>query len=402
MITEPVTRDRVLLGVSGGIAAYKACELIRLLRRDGHEVRVVPTPNALQFVSALTLQTLSGHPVRTEPFSSTEESEISHIDLADWAEVVVVAPATASLIARLAFGLADDLLTTTCLATRAPLLIAPAMNVNMFEHPATQANLDVLAKRGVRFVGPDRGELACGWEGPGRLAVLEEIVSAVGRLTLEPTLAGETLLITAGPTNEPVDPVRVLTNRSSGRMGFALAEEAARRGAEVTLVAGPVQLPTPSGVERIDVETAEEMRRAVLEGLERSTIVIKAAAVADYRVETPATRKMKRSSDPTVLHLVPNPDILAEVVRAKGSRTVVGFAAETENVLEYARGKLERKGCDLIVANDVSRRDVGFDVDRNEVWIVGPGLEDVVHAGPDSKSEIAARILDRIREVRRA
>jgi phosphopantothenoylcysteine decarboxylase/phosphopantothenate--cysteine ligase len=393
--------SRVLLGVSGGIAAYKACEIIRLLRRNGHEVRVVPTPNALEFVSALSLQTLSGHPVRTDLFSSTEESEISHIDLADWAEVVVIAPATASLLARLANGLADDLLSTACLATRAPMLVAPAMNVNMYEHPATQANLEVLAKRGVRIVGPDRGELACGWEGPGRLAAVDEIVAAVERLTVEPSFAGEVLLVTAGPTNEPVDPVRVLTNRSSGRMGFALAQEAARRGAEVTLVAGPVQLPTPPGVERVDVETAEEMRGAVLEGLERATIVIKTAAVSDYRVESPAKQKLKRGSDPRVLQLVPNPDILAEVARQKGTRTVVGFAAETENVLEYARGKLEQKGCDLIVANDVSRADVGFDVDRNEVWIVGPAPDDVVHAGPSSKQEVAERILDRIREVRR-
>jgi phosphopantothenoylcysteine decarboxylase/phosphopantothenate--cysteine ligase len=393
--------SRVLLGVSGGIAAYKACEIIRLLRRNGHEVRVVPTPNALEFVSALSLQTLSGHPVRTDLFSSTEESEISHIDLADWAEVVVIAPATASLLARLANGLADDLLSTACLATRAPMLVAPAMNVNMYEHPATQANLEVLAKRGVRIVGPDRGELACGWEGPGRLSAVDEIVAAVERLTVEPSFAGEVLLVTAGPTNEPVDPVRVLTNRSSGRMGFALAQEAARRGAEVTLVAGPVQLPTPPGVERVDVETAEEMRGAVLEGLERATIVIKTAAVSDYRVESPAKQKLKRGSDPRVLQLVPNPDILAEVARQKGTRTVVGFAAETENVLEYARGKLEQKGCDLIVANDVSRADVGFDVDRNEVWIVGPAPDDVVHAGPSSKQEVAERILDRIREVRR-
>jgi phosphopantothenoylcysteine decarboxylase/phosphopantothenate--cysteine ligase len=393
--------SRVLLGVSGGIAAYKACEIIRLLRRNGHEVRVVPTPNALEFVSALSLQTLSGHPVRTDLFSSTEESEISHIDLADWAEVVVIAPATASLLARLANGLADDLLSTACLATRAPMLVAPAMNVNMYEHPATQANLEVLAKRGVRIVGPDRGELACGWEGPGRLSAVDEIVAAVERLTVEPSFAGEVLLVTAGPTNEPVDPVRVLTNRSSGRMGFALAQEAARRGAEVTLVAGPVQLPTPPGVERVDVETAEEMRGAVLDGLERATIVIKTAAVSDYRVESPAKQKLKRGSDPRVLQLVPNPDILAEVARQKGTRTVVGFAAETENVLEYARGKLEQKGCDLIVANDVSRADVGFDVDRNEVWIVGPAPDDVVHAGPSSKQEVAERILDRIREVRR-
>jgi phosphopantothenoylcysteine decarboxylase/phosphopantothenate--cysteine ligase len=359
--------SRVLIGISGGIAAYKACELVRLLRGGGHDVRVVATPNALRFVSALTLQALSGNPVRSELFSTTEESQISHIELADWAEVVVLAPATAGLIARIAHGMADDLVATVCLATRAPLLVAPAMNVNMYEHPATQANLDLLAKRGVRVVGPDRGELACGWDGPGRLASLEAVVGLVERVVTEPSLEGEVVLVTAGPTAEPIDPVRVLTNRSSGRMGFALAEEAARRGAEVVLVAGPVHLETPPGVDRVDVGTAAEMERAVLDALERATVVIKTAAVSDYRVSEPAERKMKRGRDEVVVRLVPNPDILAEVARRKEGRTVVGFAAETHDVLEYAREKLQQKGCDLIVANDVSRSDVGFDVDRNEV-----------------------------------
>jgi phosphopantothenoylcysteine decarboxylase/phosphopantothenate--cysteine ligase len=392
--------SRVLLGISGGIAAYKACELVRLLVRAGHEVRVVATPNGLRFVQSLALQTLSGHPVRCDLFSATEESEISHIELADWAQVVLLAPATASLIARLAQGLADDLVTTLCLATRAPLVVAPAMNVNMFQHAATQANLDVLAKRGAHLVGPAEGELACGWEGMGRLAPLEELVAAVERRLGDASFAGEVVLVTAGPTLEPLDPVRVLTNRSSGKMGFALAAEAARRGAEVVLVAGPVALPTPYGVQRIDVQTAREMREVVLGALERATIVIKAAAVADYRVAEPAAQKIKKEQSELVLRLERNPDILSDVAARKGSRTLVGFAAETRELLANARDKLARKGCDLIVANDVSGTETGFDSDRNEVWIVGPAPGDVVHVRPSAKTEVAARIFQRIRQVR--
>jgi phosphopantothenoylcysteine decarboxylase/phosphopantothenate--cysteine ligase len=360
------------------------------------------TPNAVRFVSPLTLQTLSGYPVRSELFSNTEESQISHIELADWADVVLLAPATAGLLARLAHGLADDLVATVCLATRAKMVVGPAMNVNMYEHPATQANLDLLAKRGVIIVGPDQGGLACGWEGPGRLAEIEELVAAVERVTAQPGLAGEVFLITAGPTEEPLDPVRVLTNRSSGRMGLALAEEAARRGAEVVLVAGPIHLPTPPRVHRIDVHTTAEMREAVFDALDRATVVIKTAAVADYRVEEPAEQKMKRGYDELMIRLVPNPDILAEISKRKGSRTVVGFAAETQSVVEQATRKLGQKGCDLIVANDVSRSDVGFDVDRNEVWIIGPSPAEVVHVPATSKREVAAQVLDRISEVRRA
>ncbi len=395
--------SRVLLGVTGGIAAYKACELVRGLRTRGHEVRVVTTPNALRFVSGLTLQTLSGHAVRSELFSLSEESEISHIELADWADVSVVAPATAGFLARIAHGLADDLLATICLATRAPLIVAPAMNVNMYRHPATQANLDLLGKRGVRIVGPDAGELACGWEGEGRLAEVERVLGAIEQELGQGTYRDEVVLITAGPTTEAVDPVRVLTNRSSGRMGFALAEAAVRRGAEVILVAGPVGLTTPYGVHRIDVETAEQMRETVLEALDRATVVIMAAAVADYRVAARASQKIKRQAQDTLtLELVRNPDILAELVKHKGRRLIVGFAAETERVLENARDKLVRKGCDLIVANDVSRTDVGFDVDRNEVWILGPGHDDVQEVPAAAKREVAERILDRIRQVRDA
>lgn len=396
----------MILGVAGGIAAYKSCELIRLLRARGHEVRVVVTRNALEFVPALTLQTLSGHAVRSELFSPGEESQISHIELADWAELVLIAPATAGVLARLALGLADDLLATVCLATRAPLIVAPAMNVNMWEHPATQQNLDLLAKRGTQVVEPASGELACGWEGMGRLADLDRILGVAERVLGDRSLEGEVVLVTAGPTAEAVDPVRVLTNRSSGRMGFALAEEATRRGAEVVLVAGPVALSAPPGIERIDVESAEEMRDAVLSALDRSTIVIKAAAVSDFRTTVTSTQKVKRerfvqSGEEVVLRLVPNPDIVAEISARRSGQILVAFAAETESVLEHARAKLERKGCDLIVANDVSRSDLGFDSDRNEVWILGPDAADEVHVPPTSKAEVASCILDRVQELRK-
>ncbi len=394
--------SRVLIGVTGGIAAYKASELVRSLRTAGHEVRVVATENALRFISPLTLQTLSGHPVRSDLFSLTQESEISHIQLADWAEVAVVAPATANVLAKLAVGIADDLLTTVFLATRAAVVVAPAMNVNMYRHPATQANLDVLAKRGVAIVGPGVGELACGWEGEGRLVDLDVLQGAIERALGADSLRGEVVLVTAGPTSEPIDPVRVILNRSSGKMGFALAAEASRRGAEVILVAGPCAERTPAGVERIDVESAAEMREAVLGALDRATIVIKAAAVADYRVAEASELKLKGGEETLQLSLVRNPDILAEVAAQKGGRTLVGFAAETHDLLEYAREKLARKGCDLIVANDVSRSGSGIGADRNEVSIVGPGPDDVVFVAEAPKPEIARRILDRIEEVREA
>ncbi len=394
--------SRILLGVSGGIAAYKACELVRLFTQRGHEVRVVATAHALEFVSPLTLQTLSGSPVRHELLEASAESQISHIELADWAQVLVVAPATANVLAKLAQGIADDLLTTIALACTAPLVVAPAMNVNMYRHPATQANLDLLAKRGARIVGPGKGDLACGWVGEGRLIESDAIAAVAEGCVTEPSLRGEVVLVSAGPTAEPIDPVRVITNRSSGKMGFAVAEAAARRGAEVVLVAGPASLPTPHGVERIDVETAVEMREAVLGALPRATIVVLAAAVADYAPAKAEARKMKREkAESLTIELVRNPDILAEVVKLRGSRTVVGFAAETDHVLENARGKLARKGCDLIVANDVSRADIGFDVDRNEVVILGPGPDDVREIPEGPKSEVAARILERVLELRR-
>jgi len=392
-----------LLAVTGGIAAYKAPELVRQLRAAGHSVRCILTPEAAQFVSPLVLQSLSGHPCRSELFDPSAESEIDHIALADWADLMLVAPATAHTMARLAHGLADDLVAAVALATRAPILIAPAMNVNMWENPATQSNLAVLRERGVSCVGPEAGELACGWQGEGRMAEPSTIAEAAELVLKGSSLAGQRVIVTAGGTREPLDAVRSLTNRSSGKMGFSIASEAARRGASVALIAGPTSLETPAGVERIDIETAEEMREAVLRELPSAQIVVKAAAVADFRPKARAARKIKKEDlapgEGMTLELERTPDILAEVGRAKGDRVVVGFAAETEGVVAAAQRKLERKGCDFIVANDVSRGDAGFDVDTNEVFFVWPGGE--VESLPLlSKREVAGEVLDRIEKLR--
>jgi phosphopantothenoylcysteine decarboxylase/phosphopantothenate--cysteine ligase len=394
---------RVLLAVSGGIAAYKVPELVRGLRRAGHRVRCVLTRGAAQFVAPLALQTVSGEAVRSELFDPSEEGEIDHIALADWAEVVVVAPATAHLLARMAAGLADDLVTTLLLATRAPVLAAPAMNVNMWRHPATQTNVSLLRERGVRFVGPASGALACGWEGEGRMAEPAEIQGALELLLGPATLAGERVVVTAGGTRERIDTVRALVNRSSGKMGFAIAEEAARRGAETVLIAGPSALATPPGVRRVDVESALDMREAVRAELATAGIVVMAAAVADFRPAHPAERKIKKEelaegTGPT-LELVPNPDILQEISAGRGARVVVGFAAESHDVVAAARRKIARKGCDLIVANDVSRSDAGFESDRNAVWFVWPG-GDVEELPLLAKSEVARRLLDRVEKLR--
>jgi len=399
-------RRRALVAVSGGIAAYKIPELVRCLIRDGHDVRCVLTASAARFVSPLVLQTLSGHSARSELFDSAQEGEIDHIALADWAELVVLAPATAHTLARLAHGLADDLVSTLLLAARAPVLAAPSMNVNMWRHPATQENVALLRERGVRFVGPESGFLACGWEGEGRMAEPAEIAAAAA-LALGPrSLAGERVLVTAGGTREPVDPVRSLCNRSSGKMGFAVAAEAARRGAEVSLVAGPCALATPSGVRRVDVETALEMREAVLAELPQVGVVVMVAAVADFRPARPASRKIKKEEfaegAAPVIELVRNPDILAEIsAQPRGGRVIVGFAAEDHDVLEAARRKLARKACDLIVANDVSREGSGFESDSNAVTFVLPGGE-AEELPLLSKTEVAARLWDRIEKLRGA
>jgi phosphopantothenoylcysteine decarboxylase/phosphopantothenate--cysteine ligase len=395
---------RILVGVTGGIAAYKTPELVRALRRAGHGVRCAMTREAAEFVTPLVLQTLTGETVRTDLFDPAQEGEIGHIALADWAELLIVAPATANTLAKLAHGLADDLVSAVALATRAPLLLAPAMNVNMWRHVATQQNLAVLRERGARVVGPETGELACGWEGEGRMSDPEEIAAAAELALGSRSLQGEVVLVTAGGTRERVDAVRFLGNRSSGKMGFAVAAEAARRGAEVVLVAGPTPLPTPAGVRRFDVETALEMRDAVFGELPRATIVVKAAAVADFRPTESSARKLKKEELPEGaslrLELQRTPDILEEICRDKGRRVVVGFAAESHEVIEAAHRKLARKGCDLLVANDVSREGSGFDADDNTVVFVWPGGE-IEELPSLPKPEVAAQLLDRVEKLRR-
>jgi phosphopantothenoylcysteine decarboxylase/phosphopantothenate--cysteine ligase len=387
---------RILVAVSGGIAAYKVPALVRALRRHGHEVRCVMTPAAVEFVSPLVLQTLSGHTVRSRLFDPAEEGEIDHVALADWADLVVVAPATANLLARFAHGLADDLVSTLVLATRAPLLLAPAMNVNMWHHPATQQNVELLEARGARRIGPDPGELACGWEGLGRMADPEAIAAEALLVLGRRDLAGTCVLVTAGGTREPVDAVRYLGNRSSGKMGFAVAREAALRGAEVVLVAAPSSLATPPGVRRIDVESALEMREAVLAELPVARVVVKTAAVADFR---PARSEPRKTEDAGIsIDLVRNPDILAEICGLEGDRIVVGFAAESHDVLASARRKIRRKGCDLLVANDVSQHGSGFDADTNTVSFVWPDGE-VEELPSLPKEDVATQLLDRVSKL---
>ena len=394
---------RILLLISGGIAAYKAPEVVRALRGAGHEVRCALTPEAERFVAPLALQAVSGKTVRKDLFDAGEEGEIDHIGLADWADLVLVAPCTANLMAKMSHGLADDLVTAVLLATRAHVLVAPAMNVNMWTHPATQANLALLRSRGLSFVGPDEGELACGWEGQGRMSDPAVLVEAVQALLAPKTLAGERVLVTAGGTSEPIDAVRSLTNRSSGKMGFAIATEAFRRGAEVVLVAGVTGLPTPFGVRRIDVGSALEMRDAVFTEFEDASIVIKAAAVADFRPAERVEQKIKKESlgeaGRLTLELVQNPDILQEISARKGDRTIVGFAAESHDVVAAAKRKLLQKGCDLIVANDISREDAGFEVDENAVFFVWPSGE-IESLCVLPKSGVSAGLFDRIEKQR--
>jgi phosphopantothenoylcysteine decarboxylase/phosphopantothenate--cysteine ligase len=344
----------ILLGVSGGIAAYKACELVRRLRDAGCVVRVVMTRAATAFVTPLTFQALSGQPVRMDLLDAEAESGMDHIALARWADRVVIAPATADLMARLAAGLADDLLTTVCLASEAPLLLAPAMNRVMWEHPATRANQARLLERGVRIVGPDSGSQACGEHGAGRMAEPSAILEALlGSAPLLP-LQGRRVLITAGPTQEPIDPVRFLTNRSSGRMGVALAEAAREAGAEVCMVHGPMALPVPAGIRTIAIETAAEMAEAVLREIHGTDLFIAAAAVADYRPRTTVAQKLKKTAETMTLELVRNPDIVAQVAALQHRPFVVGFAAETEHLRTHALEKMQRKNLDMIAANDVS------------------------------------------------
>jgi len=394
---------KVALGVTGGIAAYKAAELVRLLQDRGIRVQVVMTRAAQEFVRPLTFAALSGEKVIADLFgagaqneSANIESAVEHIAVAQAIDALVVAPATADVIAKFAHGEANDFLTTLFLATTVPVVVAPAMNVNMWENAATQANVQTLRARGVRVVDPDSGYLACGMIGAGRLAANETILSAVlEALGANQDLTGETVLVTAGPTREPIDPVRYIGNRSSGKMGYAVAEAALRRGAKVILISGPTMLKPPSAAEFVfvQVQTAHEMRDAVMAALDRATIVIKTAAVADFTARHPSDQKIKRKG-PITLELEPTPDILAEIAASKGQRIVVGFAAETQDTLENARKKLESKSLDAIVVNDVSQPGIGFDSERNAVTILTrAGAESVAEM---SKWEVAHRVLDAV------
>lgn len=395
-------KDRkIVLGITGGIAVYKAADLVRELVKSGAEVHVVMTRSAQAFVAPLTFQTLSGNPVVTELFSLIEESEIGHIALADKAEVLVVAPATANIIGKIASGIADDMLTTIVMATKAPVLLAPAMNVHMWENPICQENIARLRARGYRFADPESGELACGYEGKGRLADILEIVEEIRALLAPKDFTGENILVTAGPTEEAIDPVRFITNHSSGKMGFALAQAARRRGAEVILVSGPTILPVPPKVKYLSVRSAAEMREAVLENLEKASVLLMAAAVSDYRPKQTVSEKIKKTASSMVVELERNPDILLEAGRRKDRRFIVGFAAETENILENARRKLEEKNLDLIVANDVTLPGAGFAGDTNIVKILDPSgkMEELPLM---TKEELADQILDRVVQLKKS
>jgi phosphopantothenoylcysteine decarboxylase/phosphopantothenate--cysteine ligase len=396
--------NRVILGVGGGIAAYKSAELARALMQRDVRVQVVMTRGAQKFVRPLTFAALTGHKVITDIFSSgsaedTLSSAIEHISVAQENDLLVVAPATADLLAKFAHGLADDFLTTLYLAFTGPVVLAPSMNTNMWMHAATQANLDTLGKRGHRFVEPDSGYLACGMVGPGRLADPERIAEAVLDV-LNPLrdLEGETVLITAGPTQEPLDPVRFISNRSSGKMGYALAQAAAGRGAHVILISGPVNLPPPAGVTVIPVQTAVQMRDAVFQNLEPATIVVKAAAVADFHLSRVPEQKIKKTAARISLELDPTPDILSELGRKKGDRLLIGFAAETENLKSETRRKLEAKGADMIVGNLVGQ-DTGFESDENEV-VLALRSGELIEIPRASKREIAQKILDQVMRLR--
>lgn len=389
---------KIALGVTGGVAAYKAAEIVRHLQQEKLDVQVIMTRASQEFITPLTFAALTGNKVITEMFGADAapanvESAIEHIAVAQRIDLLLVAPATADILAQFARGIAGDFLSTLYLATKAPVVVAPAMNVYMWEHPATQENLAILRSRGVHVVEPDEGYLACGMTGSGRLASTDAIARAVcDILGLRKDLVSQTILVTAGPTREDLDPVRFLTNRSSGKMGYALAEAATRRGAHVILISGPTDLHPPEAADWLPVRTAEEMRRAVLEHSPHAGFVVMAAAVADYRPAAASNAKIRRAGDRLVLELEPTPDILAEVSRDKGNRIIIGFAAETDHVVENARAKLSRKGVDLIVANDVTQEGAGFDTDTNIVTLVFRDRE--IPLPKLSKLEVANRILD--------
>jgi len=393
----------IALGVTGCIAAYKAVEVLRGLQKRGASVRVVMTRHATEFVGPLTFQSISGFPVIAEMFGPTDDPEIKHIQLAQSIDLLLIAPATANTLAKFANGIADDFLSTLYISTTAPVVVAPAMNVEMWAHPATRENVQRLHGRGVHFIDPEEGYLACRTVGAGRLADPDEIVRRaceIISITANPQqdLRGERVLITAGPTQEALDPVRYLSNRSSGKMGYAVAETALARGAQVTLITGPVSITAPEGAHTIAVRSATEMYQAVKDNLDGSSMVVMAAAVADYRPASVYQQKIKKNGNAMVLNLEPTDDILAAVARERGSRIVIGFAAETENVIENATKKLKQKGVDLIVANDVSGSDSGFDVDNNRIALVSAAQ--VVVLPLLSKREAAAQIIDAAMQIR--
>ena len=393
-----LTNRHILIGITGGIAAYKAAELTRLFKGVGAEVRVVLTDAGAEFITPLTLQALSGNPVHQSLLDPEAEQGMGHIELARWADLIIVAPATADFMARFAGGMANDLLTTLCLATDAPIALAPAMNQAMWRDPRTQQNLETLLSQGVNIFGPGSGEQACGDTGPGRMIDPTDILASCANLIANGPLNEKSVVITAGPTREAIDPVRFISNHSSGKMGFELAAAAAKAGANVTLIAGPVSLPTPKGVRRVDVESAEQMLEAALIASEQADIFIGAAAVADYRPQLVAEQKIKKGAEEVMeILLTKNPDIIATIAAQPERPLMIGFAAETENLVEYARSKLVRKGLDLVIANDVSQADIGFNADQNEVILVGPNGElPLPKAG---KSELAEQLISHISQL---
>ena len=389
-------KKKILLGVTGGIAAYKSAELIRLIIKSGAEVRVVMTTAATEFVQPLTYQALSGHRVYTDIFDAEADSAMDHIELARWADLMIVAPASADFIAKMRNGYSDNLLLTLCLASKQPVAIAPAMNQQMYANRATQDNIKQLASRAVLIWGPDDGEQACGDTGPGRMLEPTEIFERVAEYLSPGKLDGKNVLITAGPTREPIDPVRYISNRSTGRMGYALAQAAHQAGAGVTLVSGPVNLDAPSGVERISVSSAIEMRDAVIERVAKVDIFIACAAVSDYRVEQVAAQKIKKTTQKIKLELIPNPDIVSEVTRLKNKPFTLGFAAETEKLEQRALEKLQRKNLDMIAANRVAAEQTGFESDTNELTVIWPDGQRLLTL--NDKNEIAKQLIDLVAE----
>jgi phosphopantothenoylcysteine decarboxylase/phosphopantothenate--cysteine ligase len=387
---------KVVVGITGGIAAYKAAEFVRLLVKEEVDVHVVMTENAQKFIAPLTFQTLSGNPVVSDPFALLEDAQIGHIALADLADLVVILPATANIIGKIAHGIADDFLSTMVMATKAPVLFVPSMNVNMWENKALQKNIQTLLEMGYPLLEPGEGELACHWYGKGRLPELNEVVEKMEDILSTKDLKGEQILVTGGPTQEPIDPVRFITNHSSGKMGYALAKMARRRGAEVILITGPASLPPPRrDIQFFPVRSAEEMRKAVFTHLEESSVVIKAAAVSDYRPKVISEKKIKKGESETTLTLERTKDILEELGKKKGNRILIGFAAETEDLIANGKKKLKEKNLDFIVVNDVTQPEAGFGSDTNQVKIIYPSGQ-VKDLPLMAKEEVSQLILDEV------